>query len=109
MATPGYQLLQRRAGDILHHQKILAGLFDKIINGDGIWMGERGSSAGLAPETLYRPQIILVQRAQNLDCYLSLNVMVPCLEDTCHTTCSNVFAYLIARSEEHTSELQSQS
>src|SRR5690242_1776311 len=96
MAVLGDQLLQRGAGDILHHQKILTVLFDKIINGDGVRVGERGSRAGLAPETLNRPQIILVQRAQNLDCYLSLNAMVPCLEDTCHTTCSNVFAYLIA-------------
>src|SRR5947209_6265905 len=96
MAALSNQLLQCWAGDVLHHQEILTVLLDKIINGDGIRMGERGSSAGLAPETLDRSQIILVQRAQNLDCNQSLNVMVPCLEDTCHTTRSNVFAYLIA-------------
>src|SRR5579859_5326752 len=96
MAALGNQLLQRRARDKLHHQEILTVLLDKIINGDGVGMGKRCCRAGLAAETLYSAEIILVQRAQDLDRYQSLNVMVPCLEDTCHTTRSNVFAYLIA-------------
>src|ERR1700740_3289433 len=96
MAALGDQLFQRWAGNILHDQEVLAILFDKIVNSDSVGMGKCGGSPRLASKALNSSQVILIQRAQDFDGYQPFHAMIPCPEDTCHTTSSNMFAYLIA-------------
>ena len=53
--------------NILHNEKILAELLNKVIDGYSIGMGKLGSRSGFTPEAFNGSQIILVQGPQDFD------------------------------------------
>src|SRR5215472_15449085 len=94
------QLLQSGTMNILHDQKILPQLLDKVIDGDCIRVCKRGGGTRLAAEAFHCSQIIFVQGAQDLHCHDALYTMIPGLEDAGHATGGDMFTNLVAPSNQ---------
>src|SRR6266446_5239109 len=94
------QLLQGGAMNILHDQKILPHLLDKVIDGDCVRVCKRRGGARLAAEAFYSAQIIFVQGAQDLHRHDALYAVIPGLEDAGHTAGGDMFTNLVAPSNQ---------
>src|SRR5258706_1480848 len=90
------QLLEGRAMNILHDEKILAELLNKVIDGYSIGMGKLGSRSGFTPEAFNGSQIILVQGPQDFDRDQAFHPVIPGFKNTSHTACGNMFTNLVS-------------
>ena len=99
------QLLQGGTMNILHNQKILSQLLDKVIDGNCIGVCQCGSSTSLSAKAFHSSQIIFVQGAQDFHCHDALYAVIPGLKDAGHTTGGDMFTNLIAPSNQGTVKL----
>src|SRR6266487_308972 len=99
------QLLQGGTVNILHNQKILAHLLDKVIDGNCIRVCQLSGSTRLSAKAFHSSQIIFVQGAQDFHCHDALYAVIPGLKDAGHTTGGDMFTNLIAPSNQGTVKL----
>src|SRR6266704_1281694 len=99
------QFFQGRTVNILHHEKIMTKLLNKVIDSNSIGMGKRSGCTGFAAEAFDCSQVILVQGPQYLHRDQPLDTVIPGLKYTGHPTGSNMFTDLVASSNELTFKL----
>src|SRR6266516_4085729 len=99
------QFFQSWTMNILHHEKILAKLLNKVIDSDSIGVGKCSGCTSFAAEAFNSSQVILVQGPQHLHRDQSLDAVIPGLKYTGHPTSSNMFTDLVASSNQLTFKL----
>src|SRR6266487_6676848 len=99
------QFFQSWTMNILHHEKILAKLLNKVIDSDSIGVGKCSGCTSFAAEAFNSSQVILVQGPQHLHRDQSLDAVIPGLKYTGHPTSSNMFTDFVASSNQLTFKL----
>src|SRR5215469_10487503 len=88
--------------DIFHDEKILAHLFNEVIDGNGIGMSKFGGCSCFTAESFHCALIIFFQGSQNFDRHNALYAVIPGFEDACHTTRSDMFTNFVPSSDQCT-------
>ena len=89
------QMLQRLSVEKLHHDEVLAMMLAHIVDGADVWMIQRGSSPGLAPEPFACQQIVRKLLGQEFERDHSVQSGILGLVDHAHPAAAELLEHAI--------------